>query len=256
MLAATESVVAAAAGTAAGFALFYAVRPAVATFPFTGTPFFASDLHLGLPAIVAVAVGVPAAAAVASLTALRRVRISPLGASRRTRPPAPRAWRLIPLAAGLAELAFFAVTGGLPQWQRGPGQTGMTTTGQLQAFLPGFALVLAGLVIAGPWLTTIGARLWPAGPAARRADRRPPLADNPRAGSARSWADPDLFVTTVTLGVITTIAAHRGARRARQPQRWSRIVGPAAGVRNRGAAGSPQRTAAARQRARHAAGPQ
>jgi hypothetical protein len=214
VLAATESVVAATAGTAAGFGLFYAIRPGVATFPFTGSPFFASDLHLGLTAILAVAVGVPAAAAVASLTALRRVRISPLGASRRTRPPAPRAWRLIPLAAGLAELAFFAVTGGLPQWQRGPGQTGMTTTGQLQAFMPGFALVLAGLVIAGPWLTMVGARLLARRarrPAALIAARR--LADNPRAGfRAVSGLILTLFVTTVTLGVISTIAANRSAR--------------------------------------------
>jgi hypothetical protein len=151
---------------------------------------------------------------VASLTALRRVRISPLGASRRTRPPAPRAWRLIPLAAGLAELAFFAITGGLPQWHRGPGLTGMTTTGQLQAFLPGFALVLAGLVIAGPWLTMTGARLLARRarrPAALIAARR--LADNPRAGfRAVSGLILTLFVTTVTLGVITTIAANRAAR--------------------------------------------
>ncbi|HEV8222810.1 MAG TPA: FtsX-like permease family protein [Streptosporangiaceae bacterium] len=214
VLAATESVAAAAAGTAAGFGLFYAVRPGVATVPFTGAQFFASDLRLGLPAIMAVAVGVPAAAAVASLTALRRVRISPLGTSRRTRPPAPRAWRLIPLAAGLAELAFFAITGGLPQWQRGSGQTGMTTTGQLQAFLPGFALVLAGLVIAGPWLTMAGARLLARRarrPAALIAARR--LADNPRAGfRAVSGLILTLFVTTVTLGVISTIAANRAAR--------------------------------------------
>ncbi|HEX6857093.1 MAG TPA: FtsX-like permease family protein [Streptosporangiaceae bacterium] len=213
VLAATESVAAAAAGTAVGFGLCYAVRPGVAAFPFTGAPFFTGDLTLSLPAILAVAAGVPAAAAVASLTALRRVRISPLGASRRARPPAPRAWRLIPLAAGLAELAFFAVTGGLPSWRRGPGLTGMTTTGQLQAFLPGFALVLAGLVIAGPWLTMTGARLLARRarrPAALIAARR--LADNPRAGfRAVSGLILTLFVTTVTLGVITTIAAHRGA---------------------------------------------
>jgi len=239
VLAATESVVAAAAGTAAGFGLFYAVRPGVATFPFTGAQFFPSDLRVGLPAIMAVAVGVPAAAAVASLTALRRVRISPLGASRRTRPPAPRAWRLIPLAAGLAELAFFAITGGLPQWQRGPGQTGMTTTGQLQAFLPGFALVLAGLVIAGPWLTMTGARLLARRarrPAALIAARR--LADNPRAGfRAVSGLILTLFVTTVTLGVITTIAANRGAHAG--PEARSTLVAQLVGAQQPGVPATP-----------------
>jgi len=90
----------------------------------------------------------------------------------------------------------------------------MTTTGQLQAFLPGFALVLAGLVVAGPWLTMVGARLLARRarrPAALIAARR--LADNPRAGfRAVSGLILTLFVTTVTLGVITTIAANRGTR--------------------------------------------
>jgi hypothetical protein len=90
----------------------------------------------------------------------------------------------------------------------------MTSTGQLQAFLPGFALVLAGLVIAGPWLTMTGARLLARRarrPAALIAARR--LADNPRAGfRAVSGLILTLFVTTVTLGVITSIAANRSAR--------------------------------------------
>ena len=239
VLAATESVAAAAAGTVAGFGVFYAIRPVVAAFPFTGAAFFTGDLSLSVPALAAVALGVPLAAAVASLTALRRVRISPLGASRRTRPPAPRAWRLIPLAAGLAELAFFAITGGLPQWHRGPGLTGMTTTGQLQAFLPGFALVLAGLVIAGPWLTMMGARLLARRsrrPAALIAARR--LADNPRAGfRAVSGLILTLFVTTVTLGVITTIAANRGAQAS--PAARSTLVAQLLGQQQSGVAIRP-----------------
>jgi hypothetical protein len=239
VLAATESVAAAAAGTVAGFGVFYAIRPVVAAFPFTGAAFFTGDLSLSAPAIAAVALGVPLAAAVASLTALRRVRISPLGASRRTRPPAPRAWRLIPLAAGLAALAFFAITGGLPQWHRAPGLTGMTTTGQLQAFLPGFALVLAGLVIAGPWLTMTAARLLARRarrPAALIAARR--LADNPRAGfRAVSGLILTLFVTTVTLGVITTIAANRGAHAGAAAR--STLVAQLAGAQQPGVPTAP-----------------
>jgi len=44
---------------------------------------------------------VPLASAVASLLALRRVQISPLGVTRRATPPPPSPWRLAPLAAGI-----------------------------------------------------------------------------------------------------------------------------------------------------------
>jgi hypothetical protein len=46
-LASVEAGVAAAAGAAIGFGLFWAFRPAVARIPFTGVPFFTSDLSLG-----------------------------------------------------------------------------------------------------------------------------------------------------------------------------------------------------------------
>ena len=201
VISAVESAVAAVIGVAAGFGLFFLLRPAVATVPFTGAPFFPGDLSLNLPDILLVAVGVPVAAAVAALAALRRVQISPLGVSRRVTPPAPRAWRLIPLLAGVAELAFFI------------GRRPPTTQGQIEAYMTGFLLILAGLVIAGPWLTMVGARL-----IAHRTSRAATLiaarrlADNPRAGfRAISGLVLALFVTTVAVGVITTIDANRGA---------------------------------------------
>jgi hypothetical protein len=202
VISAVESSVAAVAGVALGFGLFFLLRTPLAAVPFTGVPFFPSDLSLSLVDILAVAIGVPVAAGIAALLALRRVQISPLGVTRRVTPRAPRAWRLIPLLAGLAELAYF-VAAGHPK----------TTGGQIQAFLPGFLLIMAGLVIAGPWLTMVGARVM-----ARRA-RRPDtliaarrLADDPRAGfRAVSGLVLALFVTAVAVGVITTIVAHRGA---------------------------------------------
>jgi hypothetical protein len=202
VISAVESSVAAVAGVALGFGLFFLLRTPLAAVPFTGAPFFPGDLSLSLLDILAVAIGVPVAAGIAALLALRRVQISPLGVTRRITPRAPRAWRLIPLLAGLAELAYF-VAAGHPK----------TTGGQIQAFLPGFLLIMAGLVIAGPWLTMAGARIM-----ARRA-RRPDtliaarrLADDPRAGfRAVSGLVLALFVTAVAVGVITTIVAHRGA---------------------------------------------
>lgn len=108
VISAVESSVAAFAGVAAGFGLFYVARPALARIPFTGQPFFTGDLTLSLLDVLLVAVGIPAAAAVAAHVALRRVNISPLGIARRVTPRPPRAWRVIPLAAGLGELGYCA----------------------------------------------------------------------------------------------------------------------------------------------------
>ncbi|WP_432991165.1 FtsX-like permease family protein [Dactylosporangium sp. CA-233914] len=201
-LAAVESAAAAILGTAAGFALFPALRAAMARYPFTGQRFFPGDLSPGWPAAALVALGVPLAAVVAARLAMRRVRISPLGVVRRTTPRPPRAWRLVPVLAGLAELAYFI------------GRTPHTSNGQVAAFLPGFLLVMAGLVIAGPWVTMAGARLL-----ARRARRLPTLvaarrlADNPQAAfRSISGVVLGLFVVSVGTGVIGTLVAERGVR--------------------------------------------
>ena len=98
VVAAVESTVAAVAGTLAGFALFAALRAPLSTVPLTGEPFFPSDLSLTPVDVLVVALGVPVAACVAAQLAIRRVRISPLGVSRRTTPRPPRAYRLLPLA--------------------------------------------------------------------------------------------------------------------------------------------------------------
>ena len=194
-LAAAESTVAGVVGAAAGFGLFFLLRIPVAGIPFIGEPFFAGELSLSLPDILAVAIGVPVAAAVAALLALRRVRISPLGVARRATPPPPRAWRVLPLLAGFAELGFFAVHG-IPA----------SSGGAATVFVPGFALIIVGLVLAGPWLTMAIARVMArrtSRPGTLIAARR--LADDPRAAfRAVSGLVLALFVTTVAVVSITT----------------------------------------------------
>jgi cell division protein FtsX len=202
VIATVESTVAALAGVTAGFGLFFLFRRPVAAIPFTGVPFFPSDLSLGAADVLLVALGIPLGAALAARIGLRRVRVSPLGVVRRVTPRPPRAWRLIPLAAGLAELAYFVFVGRLPE-------TGM---GQVRAFLPGMFLIMGGLVLAGPWLTMVGSRMLArraAHPASLIATRR--LGDNPQAAfRAVSGLMLALFVTSVAVGVITTITANRG----------------------------------------------
>ncbi|MBQ1020576.1 ABC transporter permease [Micromonospora sp. D93] len=200
MVAAVEAAAAAVAGTAVGFGLFYAFRDPLAGIPFTGMPFFPSDMSLGVLDILLVALGVPAGAALAAQVSLRRVRISPLGVTRRVTPRAPRAYRLIPMVLGVAVLLF--AIGFRPE----------TSDGQAAVFLPGLLLIMVGLVFAGPWLTMVGARVlarYANRPATLIAARR--LADNPKAGfRAISGIMLALFVTSVAVGVITTIIANRG----------------------------------------------
>ena len=195
LLAATESVLAGVAGVAAGFGVFFLLRIPVAGIPFIGQPFFPAELSLSLRDVLIVAIGVPAAAAVAARLALRRVRISPLGVTRRATPPPPRAWQILPLLTGFAELGFFTVHG-----------KPASPTGQDLVVVPGFALIIVGLVLAGPWLTMAIARVmaWRTSrPGTLIAARR--LADDPRgAFRAVSGLVLALFVTTVAVVGITT----------------------------------------------------
>ncbi|HEY4854309.1 MAG TPA: FtsX-like permease family protein [Streptosporangiaceae bacterium] len=195
LLAAVESTAAAVLGAAAGFGIFFLLRTPVAGIPFFGEPFFPGQLSLSPTDILAVAIGVPVAAAVAARLALRRVHISPLGVARRTTPRPPRAWRVLPLLAGLAELGFFAVRGGQ-----------LSVGAETQVLVSGFLLIIVGLVIAGPWLTMAAARVMArrtSRPGALIAARR--LADDPSAAfRAVSGLVLALFVTTVAVVGITT----------------------------------------------------
>ena len=208
LLAATESTVAAILGVAAGFGIFFLLRIPVAGIPFIGQPFFPAELSLSLPDILAVAIGVPVAAAVAARLALRRVHISPLGVARRATPKPPRAWRVLPLLAGLAELGFWTVHG-----------HPASITGQVQAFVSSFALIIVGLVIAGPWLTMAAARVMArrtSRPGTLIAARR--LADDPRAAfRAVSGLVLALFITTVAV-----VAHHHAERQEPHPVRQRR----------------------------------
>ena len=168
VIASVDSVVSALAGAILGIGLFLAVRPALAGAELTGTRYFPATVTPTAWGYLAMLVAVPAASAAASLLALRRVRISPLGVSRRTSPPPPSAWRLLTLGIGLVLfvaglLATTAKTIGAPAY-------------------PGLLIVMIGLIVAGPWLTATAAR-WCArvlnGASPLLATRR--LEDNPKA---------------------------------------------------------------------------
>jgi len=144
-VASVDVAVGAVIGTLAGLAVFAALRPAVAAVPVTGTPFFPHDVTPTAVGYGVIAVGVPVAAVAAALWSLRRVRLSPLGVSRKLTPAAPSAWRVLPLLAGVG-----LFVGGVVANSDGPSES---------IVYPGLILVMLGLVIAGPWLTMQAARM-------------------------------------------------------------------------------------------------
>ena len=198
VVSAVEAVVAAVAGVAVGFALFFVFRPLLYHVPFTGAPLAAGDLSLHWIDIVLAVIGVPVAAVVSARLALRRVQISPLGVQRRASSRPPRIARIIPLLAGIALLAYFDAAGK-------PGDIG----GQLLELLAGFALLVVGLVLAGPWFTTAGARLMAnraSRPSTLIAGRR--LLDDPKAAFRFiSGLVIALFVASAVIGALSSIAA-------------------------------------------------
>ena len=173
----------------------------------TGAPFFTSDLSLGPLSITAVLLGVPSGAILASIITLRRVRVSPLGVTRRVGRRPPRMVRLVPLAAGLALLgaAAFARNAHL-----GGGIHPFSGLNAVTLIAACFALIVVGLAVAGPYLTLVSARLLLR--SARRdstliAGRR--LADDPRrAFRAISGLILAVFVGTGSTGVVGTAIGH------------------------------------------------
>jgi hypothetical protein len=167
VIASVESVVSAFCGAVLGVVILLLVRPALAGTALIGTPYFESQLTPTVGGYLAMLVGVPVAAAVAALISLRRVQISPLGVSRRATPKPPTFWRLTVLVLGLGLYVY-----GLSK----------TTHKSIGApAYPGLLITMIGLVIAGPYLTSVTSRLfgWLApGSSALLATRR--LADNPK----------------------------------------------------------------------------
>ena len=168
VISSVDAVASALVGTLLGIAIFIALRSALADTAITSARYFYNEVTPTAVGYLAVLIAVPTASAIASLLSLRRVRISPLGVSRRVTPPAPGVWRIVPLLAGVALFIF-----GLEK----------TTKQSIGVPLfPGLIVILIGLVVGGPWLTAQAARLLGrlmSGSSPLLAARR--LSDNPKA---------------------------------------------------------------------------
>src|SRR5215467_10718480 len=203
VISSVDAVVSALVGTLVGIGIFTALRPALAHTAITSARYFYNEVTPTALGYLAVLIAVPLASAVASLLSLRRVRISPLGVSRRVTPPRPGVWRIAPLLLGIALFIW-----GLDKTTKqaiGPG------------VLFGLIVILIGLVVAGPWLTAQAARLFGrlmSGTSSLLAARR--LADNPKAAfRSVSGLVLAVFLGTVVAGLLPAIESITASPHAR-----------------------------------------
>ena len=220
VLASVEAALAGLLGTLAAASLFYLLRPALARIPLTGQSWFTSDLTLHPVTLAVVMLAVPLAAAATAVAALGRVRLTPLGVTRRITPTPPTARRLIPLGLGLLILTVFALAG--HPYDRGAASSYAPT------IVVGFALTLAGLAIAGPFLTLAITRLFTLRanrPATLLAGRR--LADDP-AAAFRAVSGVILAVFVGSVLVAGTATAATGTLPGADPSAASTVITRAA----------------------------
>ncbi|MFD0747269.1 FtsX-like permease family protein [Phytohabitans flavus] len=152
-MAATETSLAAFAGVALGWVGYLLARPVVAArVTFDGAHFMAADVRAPAAHQLVVLLGVPLLTVAATVVALRRAQVTPLGVRQRVRTRAPGLWRLTPVALGVAGLATIAST------DLANSSTSGIATAQL--LIGGtFGSLLLGLVLAGPLLCSLLARL-------------------------------------------------------------------------------------------------
>jgi hypothetical protein len=208
-LSAAEAVLGAAAGVGLGFASFALLRPYAAAIPFDGDDFYPSDLRLTAWSAALVAVGVPILAVCASLLSARRVTVSPLGVTRHTPRPRPTWRRLVMLAAGIAS---FAVVLPITVVRNGDSSS-------MTLMSASFLAIVAGIVIAGPWLTVLAGRATlrlGRGATARLAGWR--LRDDP-AAAFRSISGLILavFLASLISGVLPSIIGGQSRKSLPQP---------------------------------------
>jgi hypothetical protein len=114
VLAATETAIAAIAGTLLGWLIFRALRPVAASHVTLGhgMPIFVEDVAVPLAALLLVLIGVPLLAVGTTLVGLHPVQMTPLGVRHRTRREPPTVRRLVPIGVGLTGIWLTTIVGG------------------------------------------------------------------------------------------------------------------------------------------------
>ncbi|UKA50478.1 ABC transporter permease [Arthrobacter sp. FW305-123] len=150
-IAAVETAIPSLIGAVAGVVGAALISPATAQIPINGTRMFAEDLQPGWPSSATVVVLVVAASALVAGFRTARADVGPLGVNRAVHEKTPTAWRTIPLMVGLACMVLAVVLIRVLEfrlpWLESP------------LVMVGFLMVLAGIVVIGPWLTQTVSRV-------------------------------------------------------------------------------------------------
>jgi cell division protein FtsX len=188
IVAAAESALASGLGCVLGIGLFLAGRPLLAAVVPPGDRWFPSDVAPSLLVSVAVLAGVILLSVGASLVALRRVVVTPLGVVRGARRPIRATWRWVMLGSGMGGLFIVMLSGraiiandriALPIVVVSYGLTGLGAA--------------ASAPLAGSAIATALARIW--------------HGNGVMLGARRLRADPRVAGRTVAGVVIVVIAA-------------------------------------------------
>ncbi|MER6282431.1 FtsX-like permease family protein [Streptomyces sviceus] len=164
---AAEAALTGAAGALLGTLGYGLLLPATVQVSVAGGSWYAADLWVGLPVLLAVLAGVVAMVVVSALVGLRQVVVGPLGVARRSKPPR---------MSFLRALAFVAVIVGYSLFTQ-------EHKSDVNGPLVFFALVFLALSVIGPWVVGVLGRIICAlaqKPAALLAGRR--LLDDPKSG--------------------------------------------------------------------------
>ncbi|BCB83247.1 FtsX-like permease family protein [Phytohabitans suffuscus] len=150
VLAATETALAAVAGTLLGWLTFVLLRPAVASQVTLGhgMPVFVEDVRVPLAALLVVLLGVPLVAVGTTLVALRPVQLTPLGVRHRGRRRPPGLWRLAPILGGLLGV-WYSTT--LSRAETVTTSTPQQIATQVLSTLSALS-ILVGFFLAGAWV--------------------------------------------------------------------------------------------------------
>ncbi|WP_256214381.1 FtsX-like permease family protein [Arthrobacter sp. ov118] len=146
-IAAVETAVPSLIGALLGVVLAIALRPAAAQIPVNDTRMFTADLVTGWAAAAAIVALVVSASALVAAHRTARAGIGPLGVTRAVHEKTPTKWRIVPLLAGLAAMTSAIAITCTPHL-RSPWL-------EMPLLIGGFALILVGIVVVGPWLTRL-----------------------------------------------------------------------------------------------------
>lgn len=226
ILAAVDALLITVPGAVLGIGVFFVLRPAIALFPLGDMTWFPDAVSPPLVAAVLIVAAVPGVGVIASVIALRRMSISPLGVARRVGAGPPTRWRVAPVL--VATSAFAALVG-----------LGMTSAVQDDALIGNLVLigvalsffgVIAGIVVLGPLLTSYVGRLLArgGGPVRLLAGRH--LLDDPRASfSGVAGVVMAVFVASAFFGVVAFTNQLSGTARVALPPTTVFVETPPAG---------------------------